>query len=522
MSKSPFVEGKGLESGDALVTHIRDLENEFAMDTTGRRAVAEKYQGTEEDQYTMKVLGRTQELRRNFGFLPTLGFASTLIATWEIILATLLSGLTNGGTAGLFWGYLVVATGFFLVYLSVAEMASMAPTSGGQYHWVSEFAPRSCQRYLSYLTGWLTFIGWQSGVAGTSFMVGTTIQGLIVLNYDSYSFQSWHGTLLVIGVTSFGIAFNTIFARRLPLVENILMVLHVLGWFPIALPLWILGPRADAKAVFTEYRNNGGWSTNGTSFLVGLNPLVISLLGFDCVAHMSEEIRDASRTVPVSIIWGKLLNAVFGLGMIITVIFVWGDMDEIALSPTGYPFIQIFYNITHSYAGTNIMTAIIIVTLTACVIATVATASRQVWSFARDNGPPFSAILSRVKPGWDIPLNAVLISLAVTILLSLINLGSSVALTAMFSLSLASGMTSYTLCIGCVLLKRFRGESFRIGGGRWAASLFPAVTPVKPSTMNWAVVMYGSVVLFATGYYFVVGKKVYISPAERVRRDASF
>lgn len=133
------------------------------------------------------------------------------------------------------------------------------------------------------LTGWLTFIGWQSGVAGTSFMVGTIIQGLIVLNYESYAYRSWHGTLLVIGVTSFGIAFNTIFARRLPLVENILMVLHVLGFFIVGFVLWILGPRADAKAVFTEFRNNGGWSTDGTSFLVGLNPLVVSLLGFDCV-----------------------------------------------------------------------------------------------------------------------------------------------------------------------------------------------------------------------------------------------
>ena len=28
-----------------------------------------------------------------------------------------------------------------------------APTSGGQYHWVSEFAPRSSQKFLSFITG---------------------------------------------------------------------------------------------------------------------------------------------------------------------------------------------------------------------------------------------------------------------------------------------------------------------------------------------------------------------------------
>lgn len=80
-------------------------------------------------------------------------------------------GLINGGFAGLIWTYVAVFTGFIFVYASMAELASMykprfscclhrrlisdsrAPTSGGQYHWVSEFAPREYQRFLSYITG---------------------------------------------------------------------------------------------------------------------------------------------------------------------------------------------------------------------------------------------------------------------------------------------------------------------------------------------------------------------------------
>jgi hypothetical protein len=79
-------------------------------------------------------------------------------------------GLINGGLAGLVWTYLATFVGFLTVIASMAEMASMwvsitvgdilgnnpaarAPTSGGQYHWVSEFSPRSCQKFLSYVTG---------------------------------------------------------------------------------------------------------------------------------------------------------------------------------------------------------------------------------------------------------------------------------------------------------------------------------------------------------------------------------
>ena len=52
------------------------------------------------------------------------------------------------------WMYVVTLFGFIFAILSMAEMASMAPNSGGQYHWVSEFAPRSTQKPLSYITGW--------------------------------------------------------------------------------------------------------------------------------------------------------------------------------------------------------------------------------------------------------------------------------------------------------------------------------------------------------------------------------
>lgn len=40
-------------------------------------------------------------------------------------------------------------------------MASMAPTAGGQYHWISEFAPASCQKFLDFTSS----AGWDIGTA---------------------------------------------------------------------------------------------------------------------------------------------------------------------------------------------------------------------------------------------------------------------------------------------------------------------------------------------------------------------
>ena len=39
--------------------------------------------------------------------------------------------LVDGGTAGMFWSYIWVIIGQFFIVVSLAEMASMAPTAGG-------------------------------------------------------------------------------------------------------------------------------------------------------------------------------------------------------------------------------------------------------------------------------------------------------------------------------------------------------------------------------------------------------
>ncbi|KAJ5772912.1 hypothetical protein N7457_007808 [Penicillium paradoxum] len=479
--------------------------------------VEPQYMGTLADQRDMNALGRVQVLRRNFRFISIVGFGCTLICTWEVILTLLSAGLTDGG---------------------IAEMASMAPTAGGQYHWVSEFAPKRGQKFLSYITGWLSAMGWQCAIVSIAYLAGTIIQGLIVLNQPDYDFQRWHGTMLVIAISTFSILFNTFLAKNLPFVEGLILIIHVVGLFAIIIPLWVLAPRNNAHAVFTTFNNGGSWDNSGTATLVGLSTTITSMLGYDCSVHMSEEIKDASETLPKAMMSSVAINAVLGFVMLVTLCFTLGEVDKVLDTPTGFPFIQIFYNTTGSIAATNAMTAVLVVTLTASTITEVATASRQLWSFARDEGLPFSSFFAYVTPGWNIPLNSVMVSLIVTILLSMINIGSQVALNAVISLTITSLLSAYIVSIACVLLKRLRGEPLphhRWSLGRFGMAVnagalaflcpmfvfafFPLSTNVTPETMNWSVAMYVGVVGSASIYYLARGRHHFIPPVALVHRD---
>ena len=274
------------ELAHSKAPHLSTVEASPPPDFEKSRSLESKWQGTSTDQHDMAVLGRVQQLRRNFHLVSLVGFGSTLICTWEIIATNLTVSLQDGGAAGLFWGFILVAIGYFFVYTSVAELASMAPTSGGQYHWVSEFAPRSCQKYLSYLTGWLCFTGWQTSIVAIAYLAGTLIQGLIALNKPDYGFEKWHGALLIMAVSVFATLFNTFLAKKLPLAEWVLLLVHIVGLFAIAITLWVWAPRGNAEDVFLNIVNTAGWDTTSTAFIVGLYTPIPSMMGFDSVVHM--------------------------------------------------------------------------------------------------------------------------------------------------------------------------------------------------------------------------------------------
>ncbi|RMZ89389.1 hypothetical protein DV736_g3379, partial [Chaetothyriales sp. CBS 134916] len=513
--------------------HQEELK-EFNGDST----IPTKYRGTAADQRDMEVLGKKQVLRRNFKFITMLGFASTVMASWEVLLPLFGLILTDGGTPDLFWGFIVETCGMLLVYSSLAEMASMSPTAGGQYHWVSEFAPPKVQKLLSYLVGWLCAIGWQVYLAGVCFMVGGIIQGLIALNDTTYVPQRWHTTLLTIAVISFSIIFNTFLAVRLPLIEGGALILHLCGIFAIIIPLWVMAPRAPAHTALLDFVNNGGWPSKGLSAMIGLITPLNVLIGYDCSVHMSEEIEDASITLPKAIIWSVAPNAVLGLLMIVTLAFTAGNIPSILKSPTGQPFLQVFFNATQSHTGATVMAAIVVVLLCSCCFSEVATASRQLWSFARDRGLPGSNWLAQVQQGWNIPLRAVLVSFVVVSLLACINIGSTTALRSISSLGAVAILSSYLVTIGCLIWRRLYGAPLpprRWSLGRsglpiniaaflfvlplWFFTFWPLATPVLASTMNWTCVIFFGVLIISFVYYVTKGRHEYTGPVVLVKRD---
>ncbi|CZT22710.1 related to amino acid transporters [Ramularia collo-cygni] len=419
----------------------------------------------------------------------------------------------------------------------------MAPTSGGQYHWVSEFAPPSLQKPLSYVVGWCCCLGWIAGVPSCCVQLAGMVQGLVVLvNPAANVSDPWKTTLILYAFILLAVGFNIFCAQHLPLAEGVLLFVHVFGFFVFLLTFWIMADHAPASQVFTQFNDGGGWGNIGLSCLIGLSTPVWCFIGPDAGAHMSEELRDASLQLPRAMMWATVLNGFLGITMLITFCFCITNLQTILESESSFPIVQVIQNATGSIAATCVLGALLVVLIFFSTVTTVASASRQIWAFSRDQGFPFSAWIRYVAPDYEIPVNALLVCLGVSAVMSAINFGSDVAFNAVVGVSNAALCFSYIVSVGCLRLKRLRGEPLlpaRWSLGKWGGlindiSLVFLVTififsffPTDPAhgdpgwaaKFNWAIVIFGATCLLASAYYALQGRRLYVAPVSLVKEE---
>ena len=112
--------------------------------------------------------------------------------------------------------------------------------------------------------------------------------------------------------------------------------------------------------------------------------------------YIAEEIPNAPAVVPRIMIATTMLNGVLGFAALMAILFSAGNIEDAEMSPTGYPFMEIFYQATNSTGGATAMVCVILALVFFATIGLIATASRMTWAFARDNGLPGSNWLSQV------------------------------------------------------------------------------------------------------------------------------
>lgn len=166
---------------------------------------------------------------------------------------------------------------------------------------------------------------------------------------------------------------------------------------------------------------------------------------------MCEEVQQPSIQVPKAMVGTVILNTFAGLLFLIPLVFVLPDIQMLVNLASGQPVPPILKDAIGSSGGAFGLLVPLIVLAIMCGIGCTTATSRCTWAFARDGAIPGSKWWMKVNRKLDVPLNAMMLSMAVQIILGLIYFGSPAAFNAFSGVGVICLTASYACPIAISL-----------------------------------------------------------------------
>ena len=503
--------------------------------------MTDNMKGPVSDDAQLAQIGHAQSFKRQFSKWSMLGLSFAILNSWAALGAGLPFALPSGGPVAVLYGLVLAGTCSLCLAASLAEFLSAYPTAGGQYHWVAVTSPTFLMRGLSWVTGWVNLAGWLALVAVNSLIQSELIFGMVVaLRYPDYEAQRWHQFLIYIAVTTIAFLVNAFAYRLLPYCNSVALAWSLVGFLVISITVLATAAPdyATPKYVFTQFTNSTGWP-DGLAWLLGLLQSGLGLTAFDAVAHMIEEVPNASVDGPKIMIYCQFIGISSGFVFLIVLLFASGGAEnaETIVKSTVGPLLEIAYLATSNKVGAVCLLVFPLICFTFACWAALTTASRMTFAFARDGGLPLSSLWWKVHPTLGVPLNALFANVAVVVAFGCIFLGSTVAFNAITASAVVSLGVSYAIPIAVNLaqgrrklperafaLPSWLGWTVNVVGLGYTILttvlfLFPPALPVDGVTMNYCVAAFAVVILISAIQWVVDGRKNYVGPRVTIGMD---
>ncbi|KAH6687427.1 amino acid/polyamine transporter I [Plectosphaerella plurivora] len=469
-----------------------------------------------------------QMTHKPFTVWTAMGIGHSITNTAVTITVGMASGVAFGGPPVFFYGFLAMAVVAFFVAISLGELASALPHSGGQYYWVSVLAPERLRRPLSYITGVVAWAGAVCTAASVCLAVPIIIFNMIILSRPDFEYKPWMGFVGYQITNLLAFSFN-LFERCLPWVSKTLLA-YTLMAVTVVFVATLAGPgrQLSAEDFFAHLYNISGWP-DGVAFFIGLNACNWAFSCLDAAVHLADEIPEPRKNIPKALLATVGLGSFTGLAIIFSLFFSVTDVEAVAGAAT--PSLQIFYDAFNGNTAAALgLQVLITISGAAAIIGIHTWQSRIAWAFSRDRGFPFHRFLSRIAPEpFGTPIWAHVWSCAWVSALGCLYLGSSLAFNSFVAGGILLQYLTYSTCIVCLL---YHGRSNITPGPFWFPRLglvanivtvtwtlvalvfysLPYFMPVQASQMNFVSAVVAGTYLYAVVYWVFFGRKEYKTP----------
>jgi amino acid transporter len=466
------------------------------------------------DEQDLGHFGYAQELFRSMGGFSNFAISFSIISILTGAVTLYGYGLKMGGPLEMSLGWPIATVFTLLLAASMAELCSAYPTSGAMYHWTAALGGRAAGWFVASLN----IVGLIAALAGINFSAAQFVLPFLGISPSpGHVFLMFAFTLVVHGlINHYGV-------RLVALLNNTSVVVHIIGVFAIAGVLFWLAPRQPVSFLASGSHSSGypyGWA-----FLLGLLQAHWTYTGFDGSAHMAEETRDPRRVAPWGIVIAVGVSGVVGYILLLAVTLAIRSVPEVlaAHDPQGneIPAAIAILQTGLGYRFGNMLAAIASMAMWFCGLSCVTSASRAIYSLARDRGTPFSSIMQKVSAKHGTPVAAIW----ATVIASLAAMAWTGAVRIVTSLSTVALYLAYVVPVALGLRARLRGSQWPTLAqwtlGRWGVALnsialvytfFICFVLMMPPNELAAKTLAGVSAALALIYFFEVRRK-YVTPA---------
>ncbi|CAG8070181.1 unnamed protein product [Penicillium salamii] len=495
------------------------------------------------DERVITALGYKQEFKREFslwttfcvsfavlGLLPS--FASTLY--YDIDSA---QGMGYAGTAGMVWGWIIAMIFIQCIAMSMAELCSAMPTSGGLYYAAAVLAPPGYGPFAAWITGWSNWIGQITAAPSVDYALSAMILAAVSINDPSYVPTTWQTFLLTTLIMILHAGISSMPTKRVAQFNSWGSTFNFIALIAV---LILIPANTKNTPKFTPSKEVWSHITNLTDFPDGVAVLMTfvgviwTMSGYDSPFHLSEECSNANIASPRAIVLTSGVGGLMGWFLQLVVAYTVLDIEAVIDSDLGQPWASYLLQVMPQKTAMAILGLTIVCGFSmgqGCMVA----ASRVTYAYARDDCFPLSKYWKQVNPHTQTPVNANILNAVLGILMCLLILAGEVAIGALFSIGAIAQFFAFAIPITIRVF--FVGDRFRKGpwhlgpfgpyiGGIGVSFVLlmvpilclPSVTGgnLTPDLMNWTCLVWGAPMLAVTVWWIVDAHRWFTGPVVNV------
>jgi amino acid transporter len=424
----------------------------------------------QQDVHDLHKMGYAQQLFREMGGFSNFAVSFSIISILTGAMLLYGYGLKFAGPVINTVGWPVISLFVMCIAASMAEIASAYPTAGGLYYW----AFRLGNKKWAWTGAWLNMVGQITITAGIDIAAAIYIVGLLSRGFGVDpnlaipvfgSLTNWFFYVFVMILLMIPQVLFNIFGIKLTTkLTDFSVWWHIGGVLIMALLLTLfakthnslafvfsgvntVNPLDAASATFAD-------GTTGPALVIGsltlhsplfaIVPGLVNLYkvapfgfvfilaflqaqwtytGFDASANVAEETVMARLNSAWGVFLSVAISAIVGYIVLMALTFAIPDIAATVNDP--YPVLYIAYSNLSLFMA-NLIGIIVFGGMWLCGLASITNMSRMWFAFARDGGMPGSDVIKKIDPKWRTPINAILITTFLAILLTVYSAAYSV------------------------------------------------------------------------------------------------